>query len=228
MSKKAFAISASGLKNIVFPSSDNTPISILNSNNLDEIKLNDDEFLFLVGQCGIKMHRFLAEFISPRVSSLHYSDPTINILKIDEVDQEKINLNTEINSDILEKLRSITLGESVDINFDESQKLRIISHFLGNQEIVDKINDLFPVLSEETNIDDCIQRLQFMHNFNISESFPFRFPYDNDQLVKFISSHFYSIDPEKLYRLPLPILHVILGNDELKLRSEDSLFEFIE
>ena len=228
MSKKAFSISASGLKNIVFNSSDNTTISILNSNNLDEIKLNDDEFLFLVGQYGIKMHRFLAEFISPRVSSLHYSDPTANILRIDEVDQEKINLNIEINSGILEKLRSITLGESVDINFDESQKLRILSFFLGNQEIVDKISELFPILSEETNIDDCIQRLQFMHNFNISESFPFRFPYDNDQLVKFISSHFYSIDPEKLYRLPLPILHAILRDDSLKLRSEDSLFEFIE
>ncbi|KAK8843246.1 hypothetical protein M9Y10_025100, partial [Tritrichomonas musculus] len=159
MSKKAFAISASGLKNIVFHSSDNTPISILNSNDLDEIKLNDDEFLFLVGQYGMKMHRFLAEFISPRVSSLHYSDPTNNILRIDEVSKERIKFNTEISSDILEKLRSITLGENVDINFDDSQKLRILSFFLGNQEIVDKINELFPILSEETNIDDCIQRL---------------------------------------------------------------------
>ncbi|KAK8871393.1 hypothetical protein M9Y10_007118 [Tritrichomonas musculus] len=178
MSKKAFSISASGLKNIVFNSSDNTTISILNSNNLDEIKLNDDEFLFLVGQYGIKMHRFLAEFISPRVSSLHYSDPTSSILRIDEVDQERINLNIEINSGILEKLRSITLGESVDINFDESQKLRIISHFLGNQEIVDKINELFPILPEETNIDDCIQHLQYMQhfqNFSISETIPFGF-----------------------------------------------------
>ncbi|KAK8871396.1 hypothetical protein M9Y10_007121 [Tritrichomonas musculus] len=231
MSKKAFTISASGLKNIVFNSSDNTTISILNSNNLDEIKLNDDEFLFLVGQYGIKMHRFLAEFISPRVSSLHYSDPTSSILRIDEVDQERINLNIEIDSGILEKLRLITLGESVDINFDDSQKLRIISHFLGNQEIVDKINELFPILPEETNIDDCIQHLQYMQHFqkfNISETIPFGFSYDNDQLVKFISSHFYSIDPEKLYRLPLPILHAILRDDGLKLRSEDSLFEFIE
>ncbi|KAK8837030.1 hypothetical protein M9Y10_037075 [Tritrichomonas musculus] len=228
MSKKAFTISASGLKNIVFNSSDDTPISILNSNKLDEIKLNDDDFLFLVGQYGIKMHRFLAEFISPRVSSLHYSDPTTNILRIDEINKEKINFSTEINNGILEKLRSITLGESVDINFDDSLKLRILSHFLGNQEIVDKINELFPVLSEETNIDDCIQSLQFMHNFNISESSPFGFLYDNDQIVKFISSHFFSIDPEKLYRLPLPILHAILSNNELKLRSEDSLFEFIE
>ena len=228
MSKKVFTISASGLKNIVFHSIDNTPISILKSNNLDEIKINDDEFLFLVGQYGIKMHRFLAEFISPRVSSLHYSDPTTNILRIDEVHKEKIKLNIEINSSILEKLRSITLGESVDINFDDSQKLRILSLFLGNQEIVDKINELFPVLSEETNIDDCIQHLQHMQIFNLSESSPFRFSYDNDQLVKFISSHFYSIDPEKLYQLPLPILHAILCNDELKLISEDSLFEFIE
>lgn len=94
------------------------------------------------------MHRFLAEFISPRVSSLHYSDPTINILRLDEVTNVRISFNTEINSEILEKLKSIILGESVDINFEESQKLQILSFYLENQEIFDKTNELFPILLE--------------------------------------------------------------------------------
>ena len=81
------------------------------------------------------MNRFLAEFVSPRVSSLHYSDPTINVLRLDEIINEKINFNTEINVEIL---KSITHGESVDIDFNESQKLRILSLFLGNQEINDR------------------------------------------------------------------------------------------
>lgn len=107
------------------------------------------------------MHRFFAEYISPRALFLHYSDPTINILRLDEINNERINFNTEIDSEIIEKLRSITLGENVDIDFSESQKLRILSLLFGNQEIFDKINEIFPILLEETNIDDCIQHLHF-------------------------------------------------------------------
>ncbi|KAK8896688.1 hypothetical protein M9Y10_014602 [Tritrichomonas musculus] len=231
MSKKAFSISASGLKNIVFHSSNDITISILNSNNLDEIIIDDDEFLFLLGQYGIKMHRFLAEFISPRVSSLHYSDPTSSILQLDKVTNERIKFNTEINRELLEKLRLITLGESVDIDFEESQKLRILSLFLGNQEIFSKVNELFPVFTEDTNIDNCINNFeynQYFKYFNIPNSSSFSLSIDNDQLIKFISSHFYLIDPQKLQRLPLPVLYAILNSDELKLRSEDSLLDFID
>ncbi|KAK8865329.1 hypothetical protein M9Y10_010870 [Tritrichomonas musculus] len=61
----------------------------------------------------------------------------------------------------------------------------------------------------------------------ISNSSQFGFSIDNDQLIKFISSHFYSIDPQKLQGLPFPILYTILSDKELKLLSEDSLFDFI-
>ena len=83
---------------------------------------------------------------------------------------------------------------------------------------------------EEPNIDNCIQHLQcnqYFEYFNISNSSQFGFSIDNDQLIKFISSHFYSIDPQKLQGLPFPILYTILSDKELKLLSEDSLFDFI-
>ena len=75
------------------------------------------------------MNRFLAEFISPRFSSLCYSDPTTNILCLDEVTNRKINITAEIGATILEGLKSITLGERVEINFNDVKKLRILSHF---------------------------------------------------------------------------------------------------
>lgn len=59
----------------------------------------------------------------------------INVFRLDEITNEKINFNSEINVDILEKLKSITFGESVDIDFNESQKLRILSFLFGNQVV---------------------------------------------------------------------------------------------
>lgn len=60
MSKKSFILSSSGL-NIVFTS-----------------KTKEDDFYFVFGDKEICMNRFLAEFISPRVSHIHQTDPTID------------------------------------------------------------------------------------------------------------------------------------------------------
>lgn len=84
-------------------------------------------------------------------------------------------------------------------------------------------------MTEDLNINNFIQHLQcnqYLQYFIIPNSSPFVFSIDYDQLVKFISSHFYSIDPQKLQGLPLPILYAILSDKELRLSSEDSLFEF--
>ena len=61
MSSKSFILSASGLKNVIFRSIQ-----------------KEEQFVFVIGDKEIEMNRHLAEFISPRVSHIHQTDPTIN------------------------------------------------------------------------------------------------------------------------------------------------------
>ena len=212
MSKKNFLLSASGLKNIVFKSNIESDVSIIKSN--DQIEQNEDDFFFYIGETGIKMNRILAEFISPRVSSMHHSDPTIN--------QLHINLKTTINLSTLDKFQSICKGESIEVESKEARELRYLSIYLWNDEISTTIDDLFPEEKCENSIDEILEFLTSIESDNN------RNPQNQEEMIKNVSSQFYSIDPEKLYKLPYSILYSILINDELKLSDEDSLFEFIE
>lgn len=214
MSKKTFLISASGLKNIVLASKS---FSIFESTNNIEIK--EDEFLFIFGERGIKMNRIFAEFISPRVSSLHKTDQTINTIHINFSENDKKII---FDHEILEKFLLISIGEAVEIDSNDAIQLRLLSQYLENEEIFIKMNELFPIKSAEKNIDKCIQYLKYYESLKTS------FPINNDQIIKTISSQFNSIDTKKLIKLPLPVLYSILSNDELKLNDEDSLFDFVQ
>lgn len=70
MSKKSFIASSSGLKNIIFTTTS------------EETNSNVDDFHFYIGDIEIKMNRILADFISPRVSHIHQTDPTIESIKL--------------------------------------------------------------------------------------------------------------------------------------------------
>lgn len=78
MSTKALLLSSKGLKNIVW----------------DE---NDEEnvFYFHFGDHEIKTNRFFAEFISPSISHLHLSDPTVNSIDYSHMFNDFQNENSE-------------------------------------------------------------------------------------------------------------------------------------
>lgn len=59
MTKKTIILSSAGLKNVI---------------------RDNNEFIFSFGQHKISMNNIYAEFISPIVSHLHHSDPTISQL----------------------------------------------------------------------------------------------------------------------------------------------------
>lgn len=71
MSKHTFILSSAGLRNIILSS---------NSENIYINSLNEEfnQFKFIIGQKEIKMNKIFAEFLSPIVSHIHHSDPTIN------------------------------------------------------------------------------------------------------------------------------------------------------
>ena len=143
MSSKSIILSSAGLKNI-----------ILNDFN------SESQFIFIFGEFELKMNTIFAEFVSPKVSHLRYADSTINSIQFD-----KTYPNFEISTtnyaqsyrelfteDIISIVYQISCGYSVEINQEQSFRLQLISILLENEELYDKINEIYPIDISETNI----------------------------------------------------------------------------
>ena len=140
MTKKSFILSSSGLQNIV----------------VDQVG-KQNEFKFLFGEHELKLNRIFAEFLSPFVSKLHQTDPTINSIDIKSFFNrdpkiEIFNYKELFTEDIISILKNISIGVSAEMSEEQSSKLRIISIIFGNDELYGKINELFPKEIEEKNI----------------------------------------------------------------------------
>ena len=70
MSKKQIILTSSGLQNIVLTKYQ-----------------NDEYFTFVFGEQELVMKSFFSEFISPVVSRLHKTDPTINTINFGEMNK---------------------------------------------------------------------------------------------------------------------------------------------
>lgn len=206
MKKKTLAVSSSGLKNVVLSN-------------------EEDDFRFILGKSELKMNRFFADFISPLVSRMHMSDPTINTFDLNNYVLKK-NQSIEIFDDqLLENFKQISTGYSVKIDKEQAVKLRILSIILENNEIFDLINNLFPIVKKDIiDIDISLLYLPYIPYFICGFD---KSGFDYQSLFDYISSHFYLIDQEKLLKLPKLILYSIISNEKLKLYDEDSLYDFI-
>lgn len=125
------------------------------------------------------------------------------------------------NDNVIDLFHKISIGYEIEIDEEMGVKLRLLSMIIGNEELYQKINEIFPQNINETSID---LYLLYLQNTNYYKSFPF---FNEKQAIEYISNHFYSIDPEDLKNLPKPILYSIISNKQLIIESEDSLFDFI-
>ena len=143
MNSKTFVLSSSGLKNIVTR------------------KLNDDQFQFIFGQHTISMNNIFAEFISPKVSNIHKSDPTINLINFNDLFD-----NIIINESTFSKFQLIASGETIEIKEEEVFEMKLISILIDNEELFCKLNDLYPNDINESNIDQYITASKTCTLFN--------------------------------------------------------------
>ena len=164
------------------------------------------------------MKTIFAEFISPKVSKIHHSDPTISSINFS--DQLK---GITLTENILTKFKLISQGESIDINEEESFQMKIISILLENQDLFSKLNELYINNINETNIDQYLTNLSILSQISPTLDF-----FNCSNIIDFISSHFYSLDKNKIKKLPKTVIYSIISNQKLKLESEDSLLDFIQ
>ena len=172
------------------------------------------------------MKKIFAEFISPVISNLHLSDPTIEQIRFDDLYPNKDANFKKITKEILTEetislLQEISSGSVIEINSSQSFQLRFISIILGNEELFDKINELFlPDFSE--NLDTYIEYIESCYNF--SKLWP---DFDFEGLLDYLSSNFYQIDQDKFLKLPCYIQYSIISNPNLQITTEDSFLDMI-
>ena len=111
MNKKSFILSSAGLKNLV------------------QNQSYGEDFKFIFGEHEIQMNNLFAEFISPYVSQIHQSDPTIASIHFynkNSTNQSKTNYLTKMSEDLFSFFESISKGNSIDIDKEECFQLQII------------------------------------------------------------------------------------------------------
>lgn len=214
LSRKSLILSSSGLKNIV----------LINNTQSSYLTINDD-FRFIFGRKEIKMNRIFADFISPRASFIHYSDATIDYLDLSDMVTflnllDKQFSQKELFTDEISTLfLQLSSGHEIEINQEASQALKLISILIGNEELYQKASNLFTDIPEDEDIDHLIKYLLVLKDFDSL--------FYDDQIISNLSKNFYSIEKEKLLKLPKDVLYSIISNKNLKLTNEDSLIDFI-
>lgn len=206
MDKRNFKISASGLKNIILNNS------------------FDDEFTFIIGNEEIHMKKIFADFISPRISRIHHADPTIDSFCFDNyiTENQKAKITEIFPTNLLHKFEEISRGNPIEVDPETSVKLLILSVILDNSEIYDGMNDLFANEINQTKIEFILQFFQLFETTKTTFSI-----FNPAKFYDIISSNFHSIDENQLLQLPKTVIYSIISNEHLKVKSEDSLFDFI-
>lgn len=204
MSKKPIILSSAGLKNIV---------------------KDDDDFIFVFDSQELSMNNLFAEFISPVISRLHLSDPTIRKIEYkDPLISSFFNSQQSTIKTIFNEIKQHFEGNPIHISESEANPMRIFSILLGNSELYHIINDSFPRTQDSNNIDHYLKEAEIFHSISHLTKFEGS---DFNDIIEFISVNFESFEREKLRGLPKPLIHSIISNEKLKIENEDSLVDFI-
>lgn len=205
MEQKLVCLSSTGLKNIVL-------------NNLGE----EYDFKFIFGDREVKTNKIIAEFISPRVSHIHRSDPTINSIDISnifsKISQKFLSLFTEKS---ISKFECLIEGKTIEISEPDLTFFRVLSIFLGNDEIYEKIKNMNSKCIEEKSIDDLLNDIEI---FNEIENHSIDF----SDLIDRLSLEFDKIDKKRIQTIPNSILYLILTNKNFKRENEDDFIDVVE
>lgn len=168
-----------------------------------------DDFTFLVNGNEFKTSRLISDLISPKISKLHLSDPTIN----------QFIINTTKNGNFFNILKLVNFNE-INIIESEIPFFSEVIEILGN----DSINFSYQK-SVEVSVNNVISLLHQHEQFSI---------FYKKQLqseIEFASSHFYEICQKEreneLMTLSFDTLFKIFNNSKLKVNSEDQLLRFI-
>ena len=211
MNKKSFILSSAGLKNLV------------------QNQSYGDDFKFIFGEHEIQTKNLFAEFISPYVSQIHQSDPTITSIHFPNnncTNQSKTNYLSKMSEEVFSHFESISKGDSIDIDKEQCFQLQIISILLKNKEMFKKLDELFDDEKEEENFEERISEKLDLVSFLELNSYSAEM-WNQSKTVEYIASKLYSIDVNQIIDLSRTVFYSILRNAKLTIESEDWLLDLI-
>lgn len=188
----------------------NTQIQLNLESFLDvPLEAYSKDFTFIVNGEEFKTSRIIADLLSPTISKLHLTDPTI----------DKFIINTQQHGNFTIFLNLIDF-EQKELSEEDALFISEIIEILGNKSLsVKEPDDIIEITKD--NIFDRITLHSKLSNFYSSSL-------QND--IDYISSHFFELCDDKvddLKKLSVLTLQRILSNPKLILSSEDQLVIFI-
>lgn len=200
MSSKTFILTSSGLKNVIE---------------------NGNEFSFIFDGRIIQMSNVYAEFLSPAVSHIHQSDPTIESIHIlyPKALSNFPTFDNLISDDIITILKKVSSGSMININQEQSKKLRLISIFLDNDEL---FNTVYTLFSNDNNDkkQEILDNLQYLE---LSEYFE----NDMSHVIEYLAREFENIEQEYLLHLSINNLLKIISNEHMIIKKYKNYWDKI-
>jgi hypothetical protein len=177
------------------------PISIrLSARGIANIQNMVGDFEFIVGQNCYRCPSFVADFLSPKLASLHAADPTIHEYKV----------NTQDRKGCFRSFLSLGRGEDVDITGTNRDFFREICGELKNDEIIATMTENHHC---EPTKDNIISLLSFLGGIDV----------DCSREIEFAASHFHELDESSIHELEAGMLFKIFQSKSLKIKSDDWL-----
>jgi hypothetical protein len=168
---------------------------------LESVK-HEGDFAFIVGDERFSCPSFVAEFLSPRVSSLRSQDITVDEFRIETADPSHQFGNF------------LSIGFGRDVCFPEGQFtfVRSVCRELRNYELLTTMHE------EGRNREDGLKTL-FHLSSGIEEGC--------DSEIQVVASHFYEFSVSDFDELSAGVLEAILRDPNLLVTDEDSVFAII-
>jgi hypothetical protein len=177
---------------------------VLSSTGLEHIPPNSNgvNFTFHVTGSDYCCPSFVADFLSPCVSRIHFSDQTV----------QDFWIKTEDASSIFADILSLGLGDAIEFPSSSLSIASFISAELGNHELSNLLlNEI------ELSCDTAFDRLQILKTLDA--------PYDLE--IEFISTHFSKFSRVDFDRCTFSDIYRLISHPHISLDSEDALYQFI-
>jgi hypothetical protein len=170
--------------------------------------VEENNFVIVCGSEEIRSTKFHITFISPRISELLRSDPTIDRFIHEKIPGKSLKSSSQ--------LRKLLRSGRLCIDESSLESLYILFENLDNPELTESLLE-FDFSRSELDSSNCISRFEMKSLHCVKNSVE----------KSFIASHFNELGQSSIEGLQVNDLEEILSDDSLRLESEDSLLALL-
>ena len=169
--------------------------------------IDNDKFTFVVGDDEYHCSRVLAGLLSPKAAALMFSDSMV----------DRLVINIDDPAGVFGKMLKLTAGDCIEVNRENLAKMTAIAQELGNRELLRGLLG-YECDAIELTPATAIERVKRKGKLEVEISAE----------ASFIAENFHLMSTDGLMELTVSELAMVLEQPNLRLESEDLLFELIE